>query len=141
MIVIPATNLACPLDGLPLDASSGRQLRCAKGHVYDVAREGYCNLLAVQHKASLDPGDSREMVAARRRILDAGHYALIAEAVSSRVMALATGHPPGMPFVVADAGCGEGYYLDTLAKHAAHRLAGTAVAVSGGAGLPKDQVA
>ena len=31
------------------------------------------NLLPVQNKRSLDPGDSKEMVAARRRFLEAGY--------------------------------------------------------------------
>lgn len=39
-----------------------------------MAKEGYVNLLPVQHKRSRDPGDSAEMMQARRAFLDAGHY-------------------------------------------------------------------
>ena len=63
--------LACPLDGLPLQ-STGTAWRCASGHSFDIASQGYTNLLPVQHKRSRDPGDSKEMVAARRRFLTAG---------------------------------------------------------------------
>ena len=66
MSLAPARNIACPIDGLPLDTGAA-PWRCPQGHSYDMAREGYANLLLVQHKASKDPGDSREMVAARSR--------------------------------------------------------------------------
>ncbi len=109
--------LACPLDGLALSAAGGGY-RCARGHTYDRAREGYCNLLAVQHKASLDPGDSREMVAARRRFLDAGHFAPIADAVFAVIAERMDKAPRDRPFRVVDAGCGEGYYLERIAHKA-----------------------
>ncbi len=70
-------GLCCPICGAAMTEVEGA-LRCLAGHSFDRAREGYYNLLAVQHKASKDPGDSREMVAARRRVLDAGLYAPIA---------------------------------------------------------------
>ena len=91
--------------------SEGRALICPSGHSFDRAREGYYNLLVVQHKASRDPGDSKPMVAARRRILDAGVYAPLAERVSARVIELARGRED---FAILDAGCGEGYYLDAI---------------------------
>ena len=31
-----------------------------RGHSFDVAREGYVNLLPVQHKNSREPGDAEE---------------------------------------------------------------------------------
>ena len=115
-IAVPA-NLACPIDGLALEPYAGG-VRCGRGHSYDRAREGYCNLLVVQHKASRDPGDSREMVAARRRFLEAGHYAPIADAVFAHVLlgglVQIEDCSPEMPFNILDAGCGEGYYLDRL---------------------------
>jgi 23S rRNA (guanine745-N1)-methyltransferase len=117
MHVSAAANLACPLDGLAL-VREGGVLRCVHGHSFDVAREGYCNALAVQHKASLDPGDSREMVAARRRFLDSGAYAPIAGAVFEVLRGCATARrdTAGRPFHVLDAGCGEGYYPDRWAQ-------------------------
>jgi len=117
MQITPATNLACPIDGLPIDAH-GAQRRCAAGHSFDMAREGYCNLLVVQHKASRDPGDSKDMVAARRRYLEAGHFQPIADHVFNAVRKCVTAGDDGA-FDVVDAGCGEGYYLDRLARLAA----------------------
>jgi 23S rRNA (guanine745-N1)-methyltransferase len=69
------------------------------------------NLLPVQKKKSRDPGDNREMVEARRRFLDAGHYDPIADAVVTQVSGLSTG--PSR--TILDSGCGEGFYLHRLA--------------------------
>jgi 23S rRNA (guanine745-N1)-methyltransferase len=115
--IVPATNLACPIDGQPIE-THGAQRRCVAGHSFDMAREGYCNFLVVQHKASRDPGDSKHMVAARRRFLDAGHLEPIADLVFDTVRNI---FKPlvGTAFNIIDAGCGEGYYLDHLGRLAA----------------------
>ena len=114
MSVSPFTALACPLDGAPLQRQGG-SLRCADGHCFDLAAQGYVNLLPVQNKRSLDPGDSKTMVAARRRFLNAGPYAPIAAAVSRLVL---DGAAAQAPLACLDAGCGEGYYLRQLADAA-----------------------
>jgi 23S rRNA (guanine745-N1)-methyltransferase len=108
---IPFQALACPLDGSPLQRKGG-SWRCAAGHAFDVASQGYTHLLPVQQKRSRDPGDSKEMVAARRRFLNAGFYQPIAEAMAQAVLA---DLPPGATASCLDAGCGEGYYLRQLA--------------------------
>ncbi|WP_329088802.1 MULTISPECIES: putative RNA methyltransferase [unclassified Streptosporangium] len=93
-------HLACPVCGGSLELGE-RVLRCALGHGFDVARQGYVSLLT----GSRVPGtaDSAAMVAARDAFLGAGHYAPLAEAVAG---ACRTGAK-----VVADAGAGTGYYL------------------------------
>lgn len=107
MQIVKANNLACPLDGTPFGAY-GKNLRCANGHTFDEARQGYVHLLPVQHKKSKEPGDSPAMVEARTRFLDAGFYRPISEWLN----ALALKHLPTADHLcVADAGCGEGYYL------------------------------
>jgi 23S rRNA (guanine745-N1)-methyltransferase len=112
--VIPFQALACPLDGAPLHCK-GTAWRCASGHSFDIASQGYTNLLPVQHKRSRDPGDSKEMVAARRRFLTAGFYQPIAAAVSRAVLA---DLPADASLSCLDAGCGDGYYLRQLAAAA-----------------------
>lgn len=111
MTITPFLALSCPLDGAPLHRK-GASWCCAAGHTFDIASQGYTNLLPVQHKRSLDPGDSKEMVAARRRFLTAGHYLQIAEMVNHAMLANLS-----MESTTAclDAGCGEGYYLRQLA--------------------------
>ena len=114
MNILPFAALACPLDGEPL-LRNGAALCCASGHSFDVAAQGYTHLLPVQKKRSLDPGDSKEMVAARRRFLNAGHYAPVADMVSRATLAEL---PAGPVFSCLDAGCGEGYYMRQLAAAA-----------------------
>ncbi|MEQ1614869.1 MAG: putative RNA methyltransferase, partial [Hyphomicrobiaceae bacterium] len=102
-------GLCCPICGAAMTEVEAA-LCCLAGHSFDRAREGYYNLLAVQHKASKDPGDSREMVAARRRVLDAGPYAPIATRTCEIIATM------GECSTILDAGCGEGYYLDAVAR-------------------------
>jgi 23S rRNA (guanine745-N1)-methyltransferase len=101
-------QLACPLDGLQLKLQ-GNMLKCPQGHSYDIARQGYVNLLPVQQKKSRDPGDSKEMVAARGRHLDNGFF----EPVAYRLDELSLSFlGSGSSVTCVDAACGDGYYLD-----------------------------
>jgi 23S rRNA (guanine745-N1)-methyltransferase len=100
--------LCCPLDQLPL-AQLEHCLQCANGHSFDIARQGYVNLLGAGDKRSREPGDSKEMVAARRGFLNGGHYQPVAEKLAEWVAPRI-----GADSVIVDAGCGEGYYLDQL---------------------------
>ena len=54
-------DILCPLCRQPLDRQS-KVWRCVWNHSFDVAREGYVNLLPVQHKHSREPGDSAERI-------------------------------------------------------------------------------
>ncbi|OPX56662.1 23S rRNA m(1)G-745 methyltransferase [Oceanospirillum multiglobuliferum] len=109
---IAAQNLICPLDQLPL-SQVNNSLCCPSGHTFDLAKQGYVNLLPVQKKRSKDPGDSKEMVLARQRYLDAGIYQPISERLNQICQQiLADSIEP----CVIDAGCGEGYYLNRLAS-------------------------
>jgi len=116
MNITPFQALACPLDGAPLHCT-GSTWRCATGHSFDIASQGYTNLLPVQNKRSRDPGDSKAMVAARRRFLTAGFYQPIAAAVNQAVLAQL---PLSTTASCLDAGCGEGYYLRELAAATGH---------------------
>jgi len=105
-----ADNLACPIDGLKL-VNDVKQWMCPNGHSFDIARQGYVNLLSVQHKRSKHPGDSKEMVVARTHFLNAGFYQPLATAIVEQVDSLITNHDS---FCLLDAGCGEGYYFDYI---------------------------
>ena len=100
----------CPVCGEPLNRVE-QAFRCVAGHAFDIAKEGYVNLLAPQHRRSKDPGYSKEMIAGRRDFFDAGHYRPLAD----NVAALIAGYlPTSSERLVVDAGCGEGYYLRRL---------------------------
>lgn len=103
-----AAALRCPVCQGPL-LQVGRTLRCPKAHSFDLAKEGYANLLPIQKKHAADPGDGKEMVRARRAFLSAGHYAPLMQALADLCADLPHGH-------IVDAGCGEGSYDAYLYK-------------------------
>ena len=94
-------ELICPICGEAL-CREDRQYRCEKRHSFDIARQGYVNLLPVQQKRSLHPGDTREQVLSRRAFLDAGYYSPIAETLCETALELGATGP------ILDIGCGEG---------------------------------
>ena len=110
MNIIPAHNLACPIDKLELLKEQGCY-RCANGHSFDIAKQGHVNLLPVQHKKSKKPGDSKAMVQARTRFLDADFYKPIADLLSQIIFQQLNIDSDSCIF---DAGCGEGYYLEQV---------------------------
>jgi len=99
------TNLlTCPICRLPLSVV-GNTFTCANAHSFDIAREGYVNLLRKKL-----PGDTKEMLVARRQFLEQGYY----QALSDQLNELIYAHLPTSAPKVLDAGCGEGYYLGRL---------------------------
>ena len=95
--------LLCPVCRLPL-SRDGQRFCCDNRHSFDIAREGYVNLLAGKAPAV---GDNREMIAARRRTLERGTYAPLCRALAEAAR--------GMDGAYLDAGCGEGYYTEAIA--------------------------
>jgi 23S rRNA (guanine745-N1)-methyltransferase len=89
-------------------AREERRVICPRGHSFDVARSGYVNLMQPQDKRSKEPGDTADAVAARRRLHDRGVTSPLFDAIAE--MAGVAGDD-----VVLDAGCGDGFYLGSLA--------------------------
>lgn len=110
--------LNCPIDLLPLEKKENSFI-CAHNHCFDCAKQGYVNLLPVQQKHSLHPGDNREMVLARAQFLNLGLYQDIADCVLSETVDFFE-NSSIQTFHYADSACGEGYY--TSAVDAALRL-------------------
>jgi len=107
---IPFVAYTCPIDGISL-SEKDNSFRCDNGHNFDRAKNGYINLLPVQHKRSRFPGDSKEMVMARKAFLNTNKYQELVEQlyVLIKQLVLNKSH-----FNFLDAGCGEGYYSDYL---------------------------
>jgi 23S rRNA (guanine745-N1)-methyltransferase len=101
-------QLICPVRacGAPL-LRAAASLRCGCGHEFDLAKSGYVNLLQPQDRKSRDPGDSREAVRARRRLVDRGVAAGLARAIEAMLEARGVGAGSAL----LDAGCGEGFHL------------------------------
>ena len=95
---------------------SNKVWACTNGHSYDVAKEGYVNLLLVQNKNSKQPGDNKKMVNGRRAFLEQGFYQPLADSISkifNQHLATVTEHSEVNFF---DAGCGEGYYMSQVSQ-------------------------
>jgi 23S rRNA (guanine745-N1)-methyltransferase len=104
--------LRCPHCRAQLAEREGA-LRCASGHAFDVARQGYVSFLAGRPSGRI--GDDASMVEARARFLAAGHLDPLSKALAS----LASGAAPGL---VVEAGAGTAHHLarvlDALPAHA-----------------------
>ena len=110
-------ELLCPICG-ELLTKQEKSYRCEKNHSFDIARQGHVNLLPVQQKRSLNPGDTVQQVVSRRAFLDGGFYAPIRDALC----ALAKDH--GCIGPILDVGCGEGYYSAGLSEALGAELLG-----------------
>lgn len=100
----------CPVCGGSLCREEGRYV-CENRHSFDLAREGYVNLLPANRRHSKAPGDDKDMTAARTRFLDGGWYSPLRETLTALAEAAL---PPGGSLL--DAGCGEGWYTAALAE-------------------------
>jgi SAM-dependent methyltransferase len=111
--------LICPVCGAHL-AKVGGTLKCSRAHAFDIAREGYVNLLLAGRKRPKVLGDTKEMLRARRDFLDCGFYSPLSDAINERVY----NHLVDVSSLVcvADVGCGEGYYVGRLKHHLDSRL-------------------
>ncbi|MCR8923957.1 methyltransferase domain-containing protein [Dasania sp. GY-MA-18] len=105
-------KILCPQCQQPLQQAD-KHWQCAQNHHFDRAKQGYTNLLLVQHKRSKIPGDDAQMVSARRRFLNQDFYRPLSQAINT----LALKHADSKrKLVIIDAGCGEGYYTQQLAQ-------------------------
>jgi 23S rRNA (guanine745-N1)-methyltransferase len=86
-----------------------RRVVCPRGHSFDIARSGYINLLQPQDRRSKQPGDTEAAIQGRRRLHDLGMTEPLLHAVADVIA-------PSQSDIVLDAGCGEGFYLGSLAR-------------------------
>ncbi|WP_423839691.1 23S rRNA (guanine(745)-N(1))-methyltransferase [Vibrio mytili] len=104
-------NYQCPLCNQPLELTE-KTFKCENNHQFDLAKEGYVNLMPAHHKRSKDPGDNKEMMQARRRFLEGNYYNPMRQAVAL----LCAKYTQGTEHRLLDIGCGEGYYTDQIQK-------------------------
>jgi 23S rRNA (guanine745-N1)-methyltransferase len=116
--------LLCPVRDCHLAlVREERRLLCSRGHSFDVARSGYINLLQPQDRRSKQPGDTVAAVAARRRLHDRGVTEPLLQGVAEIIAA-----SPGD--IVLDAGCGNGFYLGSLARRTGFGAHGVDISIA-----------
>lgn len=101
----------CPLCSAPLTRGE-RCYTCPNAHSYDRSSEGYIHLLPPNQKHSKNPGDDKQMVAARCAFLERGYYAPLRDTLTVLAARLTTHISSPVLF---DSGCGEGWYTAGLA--------------------------
>ena len=101
--------LICPVCGKPLEFQNAAA-RCSGGHSFDLARDGYVNLLRSSKSGDLI-GDDKASARCRRDFLNKGYYASLRNALCD-LFAQRQGS-------VLDICCGEGYYTSALAQNPA----------------------
>ena len=99
--------LICPVCGEMLQRKE-KSVFCVKGHSFDVAKEGYVNLLRT-NKSGDRIGDDKLSARSRRDFLNKGYYSLLCDWLSA-----CFSEKSGK---VLDICCGEGYYTSSLASN------------------------
>lgn len=99
--------LICPVCKSELAQNAG-SFSCENGHCFDIAKEGYVNLVTGSKSGNLT-GDNKDMARSRKAFLDKGYFSALSDALCKE---LAVIHPE----TVLDICCGEGYYAESVSK-------------------------
>jgi 23S rRNA (guanine745-N1)-methyltransferase len=100
--------LLCPACAESLEWNA-KECRCANGHTFDLAKEGYANLLLSHQRRSSHPGDDDKMIQARRRFFDSGAFDRVTNSIRQSSI-------PNHQSSILDCGCGEGHSLGALSE-------------------------
>ncbi len=93
-------QLLCPKCKTEL-LEENKNLKCCNGHTYDIAKQGYVNLVLGSSKPG---GDDKEMCKSRHEFHNCDYYKCLSERLASICIQNKYKN-------ILDAGCGEGYYL------------------------------
>ncbi len=108
-------GFCCPVCGAPLTCTE-RTYFCENRHSFDRAKSGYVHLLTHASNRQ-NHGDNKQMVFARRAFLETGAYAHLQAAVTDMAEKYAAAGG-----ILADSGCGEGYYTAAVCERLRARM-------------------
>ena len=103
------TKYICPVCSCVLNKKDNT-LICEKNHCYDIAKQGYVNLLQSQRSSKKRHGDDKLMIQARRDFLNGGFYKPLLDDICAAVEK----HAESNNFSLLDCGCGECYYTSYI---------------------------
>lgn len=95
---------------------AGSTLRCQASHSFDIAKEGYVNLLTGS-RAGNTTGDNKDMARNRKSFLDKGYF----QALALELCRIITAENAQ---TVLDICCGEGYYTQFIGQHTSAAIYG-----------------
>lgn len=104
--------IKCPNCSQPL-VHDKQSMRCENGHSFDIAKEGYTNLILPNQKKKLNSGDNKLMISAREEFLSMGYYDFLIGSIEKEIIALSQ-IDKGQHKQLLDLGCGNGYYTRKL---------------------------
>ena len=117
--MIDFSAFVCPHCGADVALTPDKKSLVCRGekkrHCFDLSSSGYVNLAPPSQSGS---GDSKEAVRSRMIFLESDGYKPICDAISEAVKKYCQGG------LVVDAGCGEGYYTNNIAKEYGGDVAG-----------------
>ncbi len=97
-------GLSCPVCKNPL-IKQDKTYKCFNNHCFDIARQGYVNLLQSNKSKQKRHGDDKLMIKARGDFLKKGYYKPLRDSLCT----LADKYTQDSPGII-DAGCGDCYY-------------------------------
>ena len=109
----------CPVCKEALEKAN-KSFVCKQNHTFDIAREGYVNLLLANRKKTKNPGDGKLMVESRQNFLDKGYYDPLSAQINKIIAEFITGavarakNKPEAAYNILDLGCGVGTYSGKL---------------------------
>lgn len=110
--------ISCPVCGRGLGKFENC-FKCENGHSFDLAKEGYVNLLSGAHKQGELIGDNKTMASSRRDFLNKGYFSSLSKAVLNELQLTEKENPN-----VLDICCGEGYYSNYITQRYNCRIYG-----------------
>lgn len=109
--------LVCPVCNARLEQER-KTLECSAGHTFDIAREGYVNLLLSNHRRRAVDGDTADMLRSRRRFLEAGYYRPLYELLATMIAETYQNNNflASEKACIFEVGSGEGYYIGNITR-------------------------
>ena len=104
-------SFSCPVCGKILFIEQ-KNYKCENGHCFDIAKQGYVNLLQSQQSHLKRHGDDKLMIKARYDFLNQGYYEPLMRAMCSAV----DKYLPDNASII-DAGCGDCYYSFSISDN------------------------
>ncbi|MDM8558430.1 putative RNA methyltransferase [Candidatus Parabeggiatoa sp. HSG14] len=113
--------LSCPVCNTHLQKHQ-KSYNCTNGHNFDIAKQGYINLLQSNKKRSTAPGDNRNMINARRHFLEQRYYEPVSNLLNEVLSSHISHFTNGVPLQIVEVGSGDGYYINRLREtiHSCH---------------------
>ncbi|MBQ7827845.1 MAG: methyltransferase domain-containing protein [Clostridia bacterium] len=107
----------CPVCGAALSREGG-SLYCGgeRRHTYDIAKEGYVNLLPPGRAKNARTGDGADMIRAREKFLAGGGYDRYSREAAEFAAGFLLGDEGYRDLVLLDSGCGEGRHTVNMAE-------------------------